>query len=121
MIARMFQKLVAVLAWTFLVYIAFATLSPISERPHVGGIHFEHVVAFAVLGMLFLLAYPRRAILVCVIVLGSAVLLEVLQLLTADRHGRLTDAIEKIGGGAVGIILIKFALLFDHTKRWFRS
>ena len=40
----------------------------------------------------------------CLIVLGSAVVLEFVQLLTPDRHGRIPDAVEKIAGGAVGIV-----------------
>lgn len=120
MIAVMFHKLISAAAWTALTYIAFATLSPVSERPHVAGIHFEHVVAFAILGMLFCLAYPRRTMLVCIVVLGSAVLLEILQLLTPDRHGRLPDAVEKMAGGAVGIILGRTVSFFKPVKRGFR-
>ncbi len=37
------------------------------------------------------------------IVLGSAALLEGLQLLTADRHVRVSDAVEKMAGGGLGI------------------
>jgi VanZ family protein len=121
MIALMFHKLLSITAWTSLIYIAFATLAPISERPHVAGVHFEHVVAFAILGMLFFLTYPRQIVLVCVIVVGSAVLLEVLQMLTPDRHGRLTDAAEKIAGGAVGIAVGRTVLFFEEAKRWFET
>jgi VanZ family protein len=121
MIGRMLHKLASVAAWTSLIYIAFATLSPISERPHVAGVHLEHTIAFTVLGAFFLLAYPRRIVLVCIIVLGSAALLEVLQLLTPDRHGRVQDAIEKIGGGAAGIIVGRTILLFEQAKRWFQA
>jgi hypothetical protein len=35
----------------------------------------------------FCAAYPRHIVLVCLIVLGSAAVLEILQLLTSDRHG----------------------------------
>ena len=120
MIAVMFHKLISAAAWTWLAYIAFATLSPVGERPHVASVHLEHVIAFAILGMLFSLAYPRRTMLVCIVVLGSAVLLELLQLLTPDRHGRLPDAIEKMAGGAVGIILGRAVSFFKPVKRGFR-
>ena len=66
--------------------------------------HFEHVIAFALLGALFGFAYPRRLILVCCIVFGAAALLEILQTMTPDRHGTLVDALEKMAGGAAGII-----------------
>jgi VanZ family protein len=120
MIASMYHRLVSIAAWISLGYIAFATLSPMSGRPHVAGVHFEHIVAFTVLGLLFFLAYPQRAILVCVIVFGSAALLEVLQLLTPDRHGRLADAVEKIAGGAAGIVVGRSVLFLEQAKRWFR-
>ncbi len=48
------------------------------------------------------------------IVLGSAALLEVLQLLTPDRHRRLLDAIEKIVGDAVGIAAGRQSLLSNE-------
>ena len=69
--------------------------------------HFEHVIAFVVLGALFGFAYPKRTFLVCSIVFGAAALLEILQTLTPDRHGTLIDAFEKIAGSAVGICLAK--------------
>lgn len=39
------------------------------------------------------------------IVLGGAALLEIAQTLTSDRHGTLIDALEKIAGGAAGILI----------------
>ena len=102
----MFQKLLTVAAWTLLAFIAYATISPIQDRPTlpISSVSFEHLAAFAVLGALFCLAYPRQIVLVCLIVLGSAVLFEFAQLLTPDRHGQIRDAIEKLAGGVVGIV-----------------
>ena len=101
----MFQKLIAVAAWALLVFIAFATISPIQDRPTLPiSSSFEHLAAFAVLGALFYLVYPPHIAFVCLIVLGSAVVLELLQQLTPDRHGRIPDAVEKIAGGATGIV-----------------
>jgi hypothetical protein len=102
---RMFHKLMVVAAWALLALIACATISPIQDRPTLlTSSSFEHLAAFAVLGTLFYLAYPRRIAFVCLIVLGSAVVLELLQQLTPDRHGRIPDALEKIAGGAAGIV-----------------
>lgn len=100
----MFRKFVTLAPWAVLVFIACAMLSPIRYRPTVttyGSI--EHMAAFAVLGLLFSLAYPRQMALVCLIVLGSAVLLELAQLLTPDRHGQIRDALEKMAGGIMGV------------------
>jgi VanZ family protein len=108
----MLYKLVTVAAWAFLAFIAYATLSPIQARPSVANADLEHVAAFAVAGSLFYLAYPRRIFLVCLMVLGGAMLLEYLQTLTPDRHGTLFDASEKIAGGVLGICAARVALNF---------
>ncbi|SHJ84822.1 VanZ like family protein [Bradyrhizobium lablabi] len=102
----MFQKLVALAAWGTLGFITFATLSPIGLRPHAAtDIGIEHVAAFSVAGFLFGVAYPRRIIPVIVLVLGSAIILEVLQLYTPDRHARLLDLGLKLLGGSIGIAI----------------
>jgi hypothetical protein len=44
------------------------------------------------------------------IVAGSAILFEILQLLTPDRHGRLIDAMTKVTGAAAGIMLARLML-----------
>ena len=118
------MKPVIVIAWLVGGFIAYATLAhvgfvyaiyyrlaPILQRPEIHAyVRFEHITAFAVLGALFCFAYPRHIALVCAIVFGSAVLLEFLQTLTPDRHGTLTDAIEKIAGGACGVIFAKIVM-----------
>jgi VanZ family protein len=118
----MFHKLVTVAAWVCLAVIVYATISPIQLRPtlHTSTTH-EHIVAFAFLGVLFSLAYPRHIALVCLIVVGGAVLLEIMQLLTPDRHGRIRDAIEKIVGGAAGIMAGRAILHFERARRWFQN
>jgi VanZ family protein len=112
----MLLKLLAIAAWASLAFIAYATLSPIQARPTMASADIEHVAAFAVMGGLFCFAYPRHTIPVCVIVLGSAVLLEYLQTLTPDRHGRVLDALEKLAGGALGIWAARITSHF-----WLRS
>jgi hypothetical protein len=118
---RCFTWLAIAAAWTAVIAVAYATLthvgfvygiyfklSPFLMRPAMQTYaHFEHVIAFALLGGLFCFAYPRRLILVCCIVFGAAALLEVLQTMTPDRHGTFIDALEKIAGGAAGIALAK--------------
>jgi VanZ family protein len=103
-------------------FIAYATLSPIEARPRLPtSPSLEHIFAFAILGALFCLAYPRHTALVCLIVLGSALALEVLQLLTPDRHGRMQDAIEKMAGGVAGIAAGRAILYFEQASRWFQN
>jgi VanZ family protein len=118
----MLHRLISIAAWAVLAFIAYATISPIQARPTLPtSTGFEHFTAFAVLGLLFCLAYPRHFALVCLIVLGSAVLLEIMQLLTPDRHGRIQDAIEKMAGGLVGIVVGRAILYFALASRWIQD
>lgn len=55
------------------------------------------------------------------IVLGCAVLLEIMQLLTPDRHGRIQDAIEKMAGGVLGIVVGRIILYFEQASHWVQN
>jgi VanZ family protein len=113
----MFRTLTTVAAWLSLAFIAYATLSPLNERPEIGGLfsHFDHYLAYAVTGGLFAFAYPRHTPFVCLIVFGSAILLELAQLLTPDRHARVLDALRKLIGGVLGIACARMIASY-----WFR-
>ncbi|SFP81738.1 VanZ like family protein [Bradyrhizobium sp. Ghvi] len=102
-------KLYLVGGWVVLAFVVFATLAPIYDRPTVAPPHVEHFAAFFMLGLLFMLACPNRVALVLLIVGGSAVTLETLQLLTPDRHGRFIDASIKVAGGLSGMALFVLA------------
>jgi VanZ family protein len=107
--------------WLALLLIAFVTLSPIQERPSVAGPQIEHFAAFAVMGLAFVLGYPRRTALIILAVIFSAFTLEAMQLLTPDRHGRVIDAIVKVAGGLTGIGMGRVLMLllrsqFDRLK-----
>jgi VanZ like family len=122
------NRIAVVAAWVAVAAIAYATLThvgfvyaiyfklaPYLMRPAMQTYaHFEHVAAFACLGALFGVAYPKRPLLVCVIVLGAAAMLEIMQTMTPDRHGTWIDALEKMAGGAAGIAIAR-------TIRWLRS
>jgi hypothetical protein len=98
----MSQRLIIAAAWTCLAFIVFATLSPINARSVIAGGYFtivERFGAYALLGLLFYSAYPRHLKLVCLLVFGSAVTLELLQAMAPDRDPRALDAIEKMLGG----------------------
>ena len=127
---KTFMKIVMITAWASVGFTAYATLArvgfvyaiyyklaPILQRPEIHAyVRFEHIIAFAVLGALFCFAYPQRIGLVCTIVFGSAVLLELLQTLTPDRHGTLMDAIERIAGGTCGVIFAKFVMAIFQRR-----
>jgi VanZ family protein len=105
------QKIVSAAAWACLVFIALATLSPAHLRPGPTEdepaliVFVEHVGAFSVLGLLFAIGYPRRPVFVCIAVLGSALVLELAQILIPDRDARIFDALEKMAGGVCGVIV----------------
>lgn len=105
------NRFLTILAWLTLTTIAFATLSPLSLRPELTDtepaiiVALEHVGAFGVLGLLFLLSYPGQTKPVCLVVFGSALVFELGQAFLPDRHPRLLDVLEKIVGGGAGILL----------------
>jgi hypothetical protein len=114
---RMSQKLIALAAWTFVTILGYATLThvgfaysiyfklaPFLMRADMRTYaHFEHVIAFAIFGAIFVCAYPKRIYFVFSVVFLSAIVLEYLQTLTPDRHGTMIDAFEKTVGGTLGI------------------
>jgi hypothetical protein len=102
----MIRKLLVLLAWVSLGYIVYVTLSPIGLRPIVtSNPAYERVMAYAIVGVLFCLAYPGRVWMALGIVVGTAIGLEGLQYLTPDRHGRLADLLEKLSGGLLGVLV----------------
>jgi VanZ family protein len=116
------QRLIAVAAWACLAFIVYATLSPLSARPELTSIETALVVfierfgAYALLGCLFWLAYPRRILIIGLIVSGSAVLLEFLQIFVSDRDARISDALVKLAGGLVGIFLARAIRTFSGYR-----
>ena len=119
----MLHRLVSAFAWACLALIAVATLSPAQLRPELVAseshsiVLLEHVGAFALLGFLFSISHRRHHGLVFLIVFGSAIVLELLQLVVPDRDARFVDAAEKLIGGGLGIVAAQSALLIrSHRK-----
>jgi VanZ family protein len=109
-----FQTVTAAAAIISMAFIAYATLSPLNEGQEFvdTGLfsHLDHYLAFAIVSGLLSLAYPRQIFLVCILVFGSAVLLELAQMLTPDRHARVIDAARKVIGGTIGIAFARLAI-----------
>jgi VanZ family protein len=112
----MIPRISAIAGWLTLTVIVFVTLSPVGDRPSIASPHLEHFAAFALIGLAFALAYPSRVVLVFAIVVGAAIGLEMLQLLTPDRHGRAADALVKALGGISGICVGQMASFLLHLK-----
>jgi VanZ family protein len=100
-------------------------MSSIDARPELTGLGFykafftvvERFAAYAVLGFLFYLVYPRNIELVCLIVFGLAVILELLQIFVPDRDARIVDALEKLAGGAAGILASRTFLALTGSQK----
>lgn len=93
-----------IVAWMLLVGIAFVTVAPIEFRPITPlPVQIERSGALALVGFVFALAYPRRIVLVTVLVLGATALLEAAQVLEPSRHGRFLDLLVKLVGGGFGL------------------
>jgi VanZ family protein len=95
-----------VIAWLLFAGLIFATLSPIGMRPNsplpTGA---ERAFALLLVGFVFALAYPRHILLAAILVFGSTVLLELLQLMSPSRHGRFIDVAVKLVGAGAGLAL----------------
>jgi hypothetical protein len=93
-----------ILAWLLLAGLIFVTLSPINLRP-ISPLptQVERAGALAIVGFVFALAYPKRIWIVALLVLGSTVVLEALQLAAPSRHGRVIDMAVKLAGGSFGL------------------
>ena len=93
-------------AWLSLLFVIGATLGPINSRPASGlPVPLERFAAFAVVGLLFVVAYPKRVGVVAVFLVVVAISLEALQLFSPDRHARVLDVAEKVAGVIAGIVV----------------
>lgn len=123
----MLHKLVVAAAWALLIFVTYATLTSIEARPELSAGFYkafftvvERFGAYAVLGLLFYFAYPNNVAAVCVLVCGSAIVLELLQIIIPDRDARVIDALEKLAGGVAGILVARMLLGFQRGSRWSR-
>jgi hypothetical protein len=117
---QMLQKLLAIAAWATFAFIVFVTISPLGERPVVtANPDLERFGAFALVGLLFGLAYPRKLVADASFVVIAAGLLETLQLMTGDRHGRIADMFVKASGGAFGVAVALIILILIERGNTF--
>jgi hypothetical protein len=120
----MLHRCLAVAAWACLIFIVYATLVSAHVRPELTqsepmlAVFAERYGAYGLLGGLFRLAYPSRVRAVWIFVLGSAVILELLQILIPDRDARIIDAMEKMAGGATGLWVASTLLVYADRRGW---
>lgn len=101
-------------AWSALAAIVVMTVSPIQMRPgDLLSVDSDRALAFTFMASAFMIAYPRHAILVGLLVVASAGLTELLQMLSPSRHARLDDALIKTAGAVAGMLL---AFLYNALR-----
>jgi hypothetical protein len=103
-------------AWVTLSLICFVTLSSVDLRPHTGEPALERFIAYAVLGGLFMAAYPRHFIRSATLLAIFALGLEALQHLTPDRHGHVADSLQKLLGAWAGCATLKLAQILTERR-----
>ncbi|MGQ8630715.1 antibiotic resistance protein VanZ [Agrobacterium sp. DKPNP3] len=113
MMTNRFPKYVA---WSLLLLIVIATVSPIGLRPHtLTTVSIDRAGAFAVCAAAFVLAYPRHWLLVIAAGIVAAFGIEALQYLSPTRHPHLTDAAVKAAGAIAGGTAM-FSYLFFRAR-----
>jgi VanZ family protein len=101
-----------------LIYRLYYLLAPFLNYPSMRTYAtMEHLAAYGIIGMLLSAVYPRSALRVCFFLFLFIAGLEVMQLLTPDRHGTIHDAVEKMIGGAAGVFLMTSALIWKRSRR----
>ncbi|KRR06078.1 antibiotic resistance protein VanZ [Bradyrhizobium jicamae] len=107
-------------AWGLAAAIAFATLGPASQRPHLKlGQNGEHALAFVLLGLAFGLAHTRNRSFTATLVIAFTGLIEILQLWAPGRHARMTDFVVDALAASLGLLVA--AVLDWKLRRTQRS
>jgi VanZ family protein len=103
------------LAWGLAAAVAFATLGPAAQRPHLYlGQNWEHALAFVLLGLAFGLAYTRNLSRTAALVIAFTGVIEMLQLVAPGRHARMEDFVVDALAASVGLAA---AAVLDRTIR----
>jgi VanZ family protein len=93
-------------AWAILAFIVFVTVSPINLRPHtLITVNIDRAAAYAVVGALFALAYPKNWKTTAILLVIGAAGFEFLQIFSSTRHARIEDAMIKALGALVGVAI----------------
>ncbi|MGV7215088.1 VanZ family protein [Bradyrhizobium sp. UFLA05-112] len=107
-----------------LALIVYATLAALTGRPVLIGHHeaywvvvIERFSAYGILGFLLAFLLPGRFAQACLLVVGVAISLELLQALRPDRDAAFFDVIQKAAGGVVGVGIAQTVLAFLPRSR----
>lgn len=120
---KMLEKVAVGLGTCFLLVTIFASWSPPGLRPVTSfSVGWEHIAAFGILGGCWGFAFPRRTFQLMLLLVMTAIILEVGQIVVPGRHARLIDVATKIVGAGVGtlIALLIRTIAQGDTVRTFR-
>ena len=111
-------KIARIAALAAILLVVVLTLGPVGLRsmspvPAV----FDRALAYAVIGFLLILSFPRHPWRVLIGVLALIVALEAGQGFRPDRHGRVPDVIEKTVGAGFGIAAAAGTLWMLRRRR----
>jgi VanZ family protein len=110
-----FTRIMQVAGWLLLAGAVFLTLSPRRFRPVTGfEHHVEHLAAFALLGFVFGLGYPRRRLVLALAGIAAVALLELAQHWVPGRHGTWSDFVVNAVSIALGFAA---AAVIDWLRR----
>jgi multisubunit Na+/H+ antiporter MnhF subunit len=115
---RRMTKLTRIAAFAAIAVVVVLTLGPVGLRS-MSPIDpaFDRALAYAVIGFLLLVSFPRHPWRVIFGVLALIVALEAGQGFRPDRHGRVPDVIEKTAGAGAGIAAAAGALWMLRRRR----
>lgn len=105
-------------AWILLFVLFILTVGPLGLRPTVGHPNAERLLALAVLGFAFSLAYPRRLLVVLVLLAGALCCFEYLQHFLNYRHATALDVAIKLAGAVLGVGSGIFVSKFAVSAFW---
>ena len=98
------RRFARIAAWIGLALIIFVTVSPIDVRPStITSTDLDRALAFVVMSALFVIAYPRRALLITLALFLAAFVIELGQYFSVTRHPHFDDAVIKAFGVLVGV------------------
>lgn len=107
-----------VAAWTSILAVALVTIVPIGLRPTTPySANLERFFVMAIVGALFVLAYPSRLWRIVIALAVAAAALEPLQFLALSRHPGISDTVFKVAGVVVGAVACHF---LNNTVMFFR-
>ncbi len=110
----------AVAAWLLAAFVLFATWCPQPLRPHLADPGIERFGAFFLTAAMFVVGYPRRALLIAFGALAFAVVLELGQFVAPGRDPGVPDVVAKILGGLTGALAsyLTLRVIGDAARAW---